>query len=183
MLLRRVVAHVRAQNMTAVAIDFVIVVIGAFVGIQVSNWNDAHEARQLGAEFAERLRADLREERWLYEFMVAYYSDVRDAADRAVGALQGRLPLSDHDRLVDAYRAAQYRQVARRRSTYDELVSTGNFGLIADQHLLRTAALVYRIGTIDNVVRESMESPYRRAFRMNVANDVQRELARRCGDR
>ncbi len=37
MLLRRVIAHVRNQEWTAVAIDFVIVVIGVFVGIQVAN--------------------------------------------------------------------------------------------------------------------------------------------------
>ncbi len=41
MLLRRVIEHVKSQNWTAVAIDFVIVVVGVFIGIQVSNWNDA----------------------------------------------------------------------------------------------------------------------------------------------
>jgi hypothetical protein len=159
------------------------VVLGVFVGIQVANWNAGRVDRQRGAEFAERLRADLREEQWLYEFMVAYYGDVRDAADRAVAALEGRVPLSDHDLLVAAYRATQYRQGARRRETYDELVATGSLGLIADPQLLRTAARVYRIATIDGVVRESAQSPYRHAFRMSVSNEVQRELVRRCGDR
>ena len=40
MLLRRITEHVRAQNWFAVGIDFVIVVVGVFIGIQVSNWND-----------------------------------------------------------------------------------------------------------------------------------------------
>jgi len=39
MLLRRVIEHVKAQNWTAVGLDFVIVVVGVFIGIQVSNWN------------------------------------------------------------------------------------------------------------------------------------------------
>lgn len=39
MILRRVVQHVRDQNWTAIAIEFVIVVTGVFIGIQVSNWN------------------------------------------------------------------------------------------------------------------------------------------------
>lgn len=34
MLLRRVMEHVRAQNWFAIAIDFVIVVVGVFVGLQ-----------------------------------------------------------------------------------------------------------------------------------------------------
>ena len=40
MLLRRITQHVKAQNWTAVALDFVIVVVGVFIGIQVANWND-----------------------------------------------------------------------------------------------------------------------------------------------
>ena len=41
--MRRVIEHVKAQNWTAVAIDFVIVVVGVFIGIQGSNWNDARQ--------------------------------------------------------------------------------------------------------------------------------------------
>ena len=40
MLLRRVMKHVKDQNWTTVALDFMIVVVGVFIGIQVSNWND-----------------------------------------------------------------------------------------------------------------------------------------------
>ncbi len=38
MLLHRVTEHVRAQNWTAIALDFLVVVGGIFVGLQVSNW-------------------------------------------------------------------------------------------------------------------------------------------------
>ena len=41
MLLRRITQHVKAQNWFAVGVDLVIVVIGVFIGIQVSNWNEA----------------------------------------------------------------------------------------------------------------------------------------------
>ena len=40
MLLRRVKEHVNAQNWFAVGIDFVIVVVGVVIGIEVANWND-----------------------------------------------------------------------------------------------------------------------------------------------
>ena len=42
---------------------------------------------------------------------------------------------------------------------------------------------LYNIPTIDNVVREGMQSRYREAFRMELPNDVQRALAKHCGDR
>ena len=41
MILRRVMEHVKSQNWTAVAVDFLIVVVGVFIGIQLGNWNDA----------------------------------------------------------------------------------------------------------------------------------------------
>lgn len=39
MLLRRITKHVTDQNWFAVFIDFLIVVFGVFIGIQVANWN------------------------------------------------------------------------------------------------------------------------------------------------
>ena len=181
--LLRVAEHIRTQNWTAIGIDFLIVVLGVFVGIQVSNWNAARVDHQRGVDFTERLRVDLGNERWIYDFIAAYTQDVRDAANRAVQALEGDIELSNHDLLVAAYRATQYREGNRRSATYDELVSTGSLGLITDQRLLRNADWVFRLRTIENVVREGMESPYRLAFRQNVPNAVQRELASRCGDR
>ena len=41
MILRRITEHVKAQNWFAVGLDFLIVVVGVFIGIQVSNWNAA----------------------------------------------------------------------------------------------------------------------------------------------
>lgn len=61
MLLRRVMEHVKAQNWTAVAIDFVIVVVGVFIGIQVSNWNEARTDRQIEAQHLVRLHQELSE--------------------------------------------------------------------------------------------------------------------------
>jgi len=45
MILRRITQHVQDQNWTAIGIDFVIVVVGVFLGIQVSNWNGERAMR------------------------------------------------------------------------------------------------------------------------------------------
>jgi len=45
MLLRGVSQHVKDQNWFAVWIDFVIVVVGVFIGIQVANWNEEQNQR------------------------------------------------------------------------------------------------------------------------------------------
>ena len=45
MLLRRITEHVKAQNWTAVALDFVIVVVGILIAFQITNWNEARQQR------------------------------------------------------------------------------------------------------------------------------------------
>jgi Family of unknown function (DUF6090) len=183
LLLRRLTAHVKAQDWTAVAIEFVIVVIGVFVGIQVANWNEARATARRAAVFDDRLRADLRQESWRYQFLHEYHRDVHAAAQKTADALAGKTTLGNEEFLVNAYRASQYKQGASRRATYDQLISTGSIGLIKDPELLRTATRAYSITTIDNLVREGVESKYRELFRMNVDNDVQRALGKNCGDR
>jgi len=44
-LLRRVIEHVKAQNWTAVALDFVIVVMGVLFAFWITAWNEAREDR------------------------------------------------------------------------------------------------------------------------------------------
>jgi hypothetical protein len=183
MLLRRVIEHVREQNWSAIAIDFIIVVVGVFIGIQVSNWNGERATDRQAARFTANLEADLREEAWRYQFLVEYNLDVLAASETAVDALVGTAPLSDQALLVSAYRATQYKQASQRRATYDELIATGTIGLIRDQTLRETAMRVYTMSTFDNLTREALESGYRKAFRMAVPNDVQRALNQDCGDR
>lgn len=52
MILRRVMSHVRNQEWTAIGIDFLIVVLGVYLGIQLGNWN---AARGDAAEYARAL--------------------------------------------------------------------------------------------------------------------------------
>lgn len=72
MIPRRLYGHIRQHNWFAVAIDFLIVVVGVFVGVQVSNWNDASKDSRRTDHVIETLRADLRnsvgvEERFIAE--------------------------------------------------------------------------------------------------------------------
>ncbi len=59
MILRRVIKHFRQQEWTAIFLDFLIVVVGVFVGLQVSNWNAAQAARQDYKMAIERYKAEI----------------------------------------------------------------------------------------------------------------------------
>lgn len=183
MILRRLAAQLAEQNWAAIFIEFVLLVLGVFLGIQVANWNEARLTREKAESYTAQLNADMQHESWRYQFLLEYHRDVRTAAEHAVDALSGKTVPSNEVFLINAYRATQYKQNASRRSTYDELVSTGNIGLILDRDLRRNVVQVYNLTTIDNLVREGLESRYREHFRMSVPTEVQRALGKHCGDK
>jgi len=59
-LLGRLTLHVRNQDWFAVWLDFVIAVVGVFVGLQVSNWNDALRVQSLEKPYLTRLSEELQ---------------------------------------------------------------------------------------------------------------------------
>ena len=81
-MLRHVISHLRRQDWTAVAVELVVVVLGVFIGVQASNWNQDRETDQKAAVFTARLKADLREEAWGYEMQIGYFSQTLANAKR-----------------------------------------------------------------------------------------------------
>lgn len=112
MILRRLSQSLKEQNWTAIVIEFILLVVGVFLGIQVANWNVERETKQKAAVFTERLKADLRHEAFFYQYFIEYNRDVLAAAENAVNALTGKTPLSDEQLLINAYRATQYKPTA-----------------------------------------------------------------------
>jgi hypothetical protein len=51
--------HVKGQDWTAIVIDFVIVVVGVYIGIQVANWNDARLDAERKEQIVEALITDI----------------------------------------------------------------------------------------------------------------------------
>jgi hypothetical protein len=138
MILRRVMQHVRDQNWFAVGIDFVIVVVGVFIGIQVANWNEAlaekrrlgHQLVSLHAEFTENLgRFDAYQQR--LEGQIADITVLRRVvAGEATGASS-----SDVDRmLMNAFGVAVF---TVDRTTLDELKQNGSLRNLQSMGLRR----------------------------------------------
>lgn len=183
MLLRRITEHIKTQNWFAVGIDFLIVVVGVYIGIQVANWNAERLETRRGEVFTARLIADLRIEHQNWNTLMNYLRDVRFNAVRALEILEGNVDATDEQLLVHAYRATQYIFFARSRATYEELTSTGSLGLIRDLHLRDAAVEFYTWPGIDMAFDEGANSDYRRLFRSTLAVQVQDALSQACGDR
>lgn len=183
MILRRLSLSLKEQNWMAIAIEFVLLVSGVFLGIQVANWNADRETNKKAAIFTERLKTDLRHALWSEKLLIEYYNDVQDNAVLALGELSGKKPMTDEQFLISAYRSSQYRWLTQQRATYDELVSTGSISLIADEKLRVMAVYMFTNPMKSDYMKETKDSEYRKLFRENVAADVQQELQNACGDK
>ena len=145
MLLRRVIQHVRKQEWTAVAIDFVIVVVGVFVGIQAANWNEmrADEARARG--YLERIHNDVEADLANYENRIGFWKSVSDYGLTGLDhAGSRRIPgVTQWDLLLAYFQASQVGEFWTRSTTYDELKGAGELKLIANLNLRNALARYY----------------------------------------
>lgn len=137
MLLRRVTEHVKAQNWTAVALDFAIVVIGVFVGLQVNNWNEVRKdiideriflARLHGdIELAEDLSARVRQRRLT---RLGFAVD----ASNVLFAREDREHVSDDE--CRAIGGSHYFNInLASLSSFSELAGSGRISIISDDKL------------------------------------------------
>ena len=83
MLLRRISKHVKDQNWFAVFIDFAIVVIGVFIGLQVANWNDTQSTKAELRASLERLDKEITHNMELIDVVLDYYK--KGKADMTLG--------------------------------------------------------------------------------------------------
>lgn len=145
MILRRITEHVKAQNWTAVALDFVIVVVGILLAFQITEWSAARELRaqervallDLLGESVEIVRA--------LQTMTASAADLLAAQDAAVAAVAA----GDAD-AVDPQTLAQglatlvfYPAISPPRDVYDGLAGAGDLDLIRDRGARRAVARYY----------------------------------------
>jgi hypothetical protein len=181
MVLRRVIAHFRRQEWTAIAIDFVIVVLGVFVGIQVSNWNQREADKRLGRAYAERLTTDIRKDLASRGALAVYYGAVLESVERT-NALLGD-PHSDPKQLVvSAYRASEINYDAQTRATWDEIVSSGDTGLLPRAALTSGVTDYYAVDSARLVFESVSNSAYRHRVRTVIPLEIQKALREGCSD-
>ena len=145
MILRRVVEHATTQNWFAVTLDFFIVVIGVFIGIEVANWNQARQDRQEERRYYSQLLVDLRDDLEAFSRTERLADKYDEAAQLVIDRLNGEVPPeASPGRMATAIHLAGFVNIPQAsRGTYDELVSTGNLGLLRNSRLKSDIANYY----------------------------------------
>jgi len=181
MILRRVIKHFRQQEWTAIFLDFLIVVVGVFVGLQVSNWNDARSRAQTAQTYIVLLREDLAASKEDINQRVTYFRQTRTNALQALHALDQPPETLGEQFLVDIYQASQMLQREYGRDTYNEILSVGANNAISDIAVRKRLANFYRsIKAQITTLRD--KTPYRELVRRNMPYRAQQAIRAACGD-
>jgi len=181
MILRRIREHVNHHNWFAVAVDFIIVVAGVFVGIQASNWNQERLNRAQGREYRAMLLDDLQANQQNLALRKRYYAWVRLNALKTLAALDRPESALDGQFLVESYQATQILPWSLKRNTYDQIIDAGRIAELGDADL-RDKISNYYVGS--QVTGENLASvmPYRDILRRVMPYAAQHRIRAECGE-
>jgi hypothetical protein len=182
MLIRRIREHVAAHDWFAVAVDLAIVIAGVFLGLQVSNWNQARIDADRAREYRARLLDELEVNRLQYRQQLAYYQKVRSHSLAALNRLRDPDSRRGLELLVDTYQATQLDIWPAKRFIYDEMVAAGMVGSIGNPRAQQLASDFY-LGVDAIGIALSKEPAYRHLVRRAMPYAVQRQIRAQCGDR
>jgi hypothetical protein len=179
MFLKRLRQEAAKQHWFGVAVDLVILILGVFVGIQVSNWNQDRLDRAEGKEYRDQIYLDLESNQRDLAFRVHYDGQLLGHAEAALAALDR--PVTDRagDFLISAYEASNHIPQPVRRSTYDEVMAAGKANFLGDK-MLKEHITNYYVGMatmqrlFDNI------PTYRDTIRSALPFEVQAHVLKDC---
>lgn len=179
MLLRRIIDHFRKQEWTAIGIDFVIVVVGVFIGIQAADWNEARAENVRAHDILGRFQDDLQADLANYEVRVKFWRDVADHGEAGLRFVADRRSAgNDHWPVIIAFfQASQVGEFWTISATFDELKSAGELNLVRDV-ALRGALSGYYLEADNPTLTE--RPAYRENVRGLIPMNIQRYIWDSC---
>lgn len=159
MILRRVITHVREQNWAAIAIDFLIVVAGVVVGLQLTAWGQERADRAQEQELLRGLQAEFSEVAVALESQIVKHRRVEQAVRTTLEALtRARLGGASFGSVADSTLAWTYVPTTTQLSqgVLSGMLGTGRLGLIRDPEL--RAALSEWEGVLADATEDEVAS-------------------------
>lgn len=165
MLLRSVTLHIKEQNWFAVLIDFLIVVVGVFIGIQVANWNASNIQQSKEQKILQQLQKE-------FVLTVADTHNSMEKNNRSIQAnfevlkvINQKTEPEDSETFAKTLMAAgRFGSVTYQPSTLAELLASGSLSDISSADL--RAALVqfnHTMAThkkLDDLVLQRISTPH-----------------------
>ena len=181
MILRRLTENLRAQNWTAITIEFLIVVIGVFVGIQAANWNQARLERRATEQLLTELQPALQSFVDFFDTAKTYYATTNRYSKSAFAGWRGDRAISDEQFVISAYQASQVYFFGLNGSSWSIIFGSDQLRNIEDEGIRRdlAALMVQDYQSIE----AGLFTDYREHVRQVIPDDIQDAIRAKCGDR
>jgi len=137
MLLRQISGNLKSQNWTAVWLDLAIVVLGIFLGLQVSQWYERQQERELESSILQRLQMEFESRSSEAATAIEFHQEEIVSLNLILRSLEAR-NLADSENAqfrAGLQNAMAYDLGPSRSGTYVEILSSGQFRLLRDQQL------------------------------------------------
>ena len=170
MILRRLSQHLREQNWTAISIEFVLLVAGVFLGIQVANWNEDRQQAERQTQYLERLQVDFVGIRDRIREHFVVYEETLDGSEYLLTLVRAEPGSVDGSEIDTARIASGFAGLMSNRippplpATYVEMRSEGQLSYIANPELRDQLAEYDRLlGVLQEVSRVTGDNLTRQA--------------------
>ena len=182
MILRRLSQSLKTQNWTAIWIEFILLVLGVFLGIQVSNWNAARADDARAQAYLDRIYGNLETDLVAIQRREVFWPQVIAYGKAAIHYAETgeRVDGSVWKTVLAFYQASQLWQWVPSDSTYQEMRSGGELGLIRDDKV-RDALSQYYLETgtgVDYLFK--LQPEYRKTVRGLTPSVVADQIWAKC---
>lgn len=145
MIVRRVMDALKRQDWAAVAIEFILVVLGVLLGFQINEWASERQARSERQAATARLLDEAESDVSYLRYEVEQHRQVVGDLSFALGRLQnGTWRKSEEPRMLSGLTSSVYLDSpSPPSSVYDDIVAAGMLGEIGDPQL-RSSISAYR---------------------------------------
>lgn len=140
---RRISEALREMRWAQVVLELALLILGILIALAVDGWMDDRRDARLERAYLERLERDLQQNLVILDEFIAF--ELRQTADGVLvyRALRG-VPGIEREAIAEGLNHLANRRTLRlMRATYQDLLSTGNIGLIRDQSLRDAIVGVY----------------------------------------
>lgn len=164
MIFSRIIEHVRKQQWTGAVIELAIVILGVFIGLQVTNWNTARHDRALEEQYLQRLQQDIQLSIENAHRYIAFLENQYHNEGQMLGALSAcQLDPAERGHFADGILIfGRFTPPPLVRGTIDELRSTGRLVLLRDVRLRQKLADTLELAEHDDGIQRMI---YLRATR------------------
>lgn len=179
----RLARRLRDYDWAAAFIELLIVVVGILIALRVSNWNQERLNHVRAQGYYRRIHADLLTDRRSIDITLAYWRKVSAYGSEAIayGESGTLVDGSQWKTLLAWYQASQIFPFELANTTFEEMRSSGDLGLIADEKLRKQLADYYRLsGTGVTAMIMNHNPVYRKQIRGLTPWDVQEYIWSHC---